>query len=298
MGRLQIWIQAFRLRTLPLAIAGILTGASLASGMCNIQWPLFFLLIITAVLLQVLSNLANDYGDFKKGTDQGHRTDRMMASGLIQEGTMFKALLITALMALICGLVALKMAFPQTGYGFWMFLLLGMGAIVAAVNYTVGKRPYGYHGLGDVFVFIFFGIVAVLGSAYLLSGGILMPWVFPASTVGSLSVAVLHINNVRDLNTDSLVGKRTVAVILGRKKAFIYQWMLYVVSLIFLVVFCFMANDFLVLLSGIVPIFQMTMWYRTSSNANAGKDDYNKMLKVQALGTFFFSLFFSVLSLL
>lgn len=287
-----------RLRTLPLSMAGIGMGGALAARMCSINGYLFFFLILTAVLLQILSNLANDYGDFKKGTDLGHRSDRMMASGNIQESIMKRALILFMVLALISGILALNLAFPDAGGGFWLFLILGITAIAAAVNYTVGRRPYGYHGLGDVFVFIFFGLVAVLGSAFLLSGGMLAGWLAPAGIIGFLSVAVLHINNVRDREMDEKAGKRTLAVLLGNKPSILYQWLLYAFSLVLLFVFSMITDQRLLLLSAAIPVSQMMWWFKTTSSINPSIDDFNKMLKIQAIGTFIFSVLFSVLYLL
>ncbi len=236
------WIQSARLRTLPLALSGILLswGMNLMSEQAYPQWDLFFLAILTAVTLQILSNFANDYGDFKKGTDiRAERSDRMLTAGLITEGSMKKALILFSVLSFVFGVALLGISFNrhfQLGLSdvgrsvpFLVFLVIGILAIGSAIFYTVGKRAYGYSGLGDVFVFIFFGIVPVLGMVFLfgihqihvehLLGGIGM---------GLLSTAVLNVNNYRDLISDAESGKRTFAVKLGERWTLVYHRLLLV----------------------------------------------------------------------
>ena len=220
------WIQAFRLKTLPLAVSGIVLGAAL-SGMHG-KWNFAVLLLaaLTAVSLQILSNLANDYGDFIKGTDQtANRTDRALASGSIGPAQMRTAIVINTLLSLGLGLFLLYVATPSLKL-FGVFLALGIMGILAALGYTMGKRAFGYSGLGDAVVFVFFGPVAVCGTFFLMAGT-LMPQIWLAAFgMGLLSAAVLNVNNMRDTQTDNLAGKRTLALRLGRIMALLYHKLL------------------------------------------------------------------------
>lgn len=236
------WIQAARLRTLPLALSGILLGGTL-SHICGVQqinpqtnqphlfWWVMILALLTATGLQILSNFANDYGDFKKGTDtKANRTDRAMASGKINENQMKKALWVLGVITLLLGvsLISISGLFESKN-GVFM-LLTGLVAIAAAINYTMGKRAYGYSGFGDVFVLIFFGLVPVLGMGVL--NGLFVDtassknfdvFLMAALGLGFLSVAVLNVNNYRDIPTDSAQNKKTIAVRLGAKKTLLYH---------------------------------------------------------------------------
>lgn len=238
MNTIKIWIKAARLRTLPLAAGGILLGSFLAAYEFYFSWAVFSLAFITAVLLQILSNLANDYGDFQKGTDQAaDRTDRALASGAISLKNMKNALWIVGLATLVCGLTLLLVAFQKMDFQFFIWFIIGIAAIAAAMKYTVGKNAYGYSGLGDIFVFIFFGPVAVAGTYFLMS--IQLPdniWV-PAIGFGLLCVAVLNINNLRDLESDEAAEKKTLVVRLGFKKAIWYQYLLFGSAILLFILF-------------------------------------------------------------
>ena len=230
---MKAWIQAARLRTLPLALSGIGLGAAYAYFLGLFQAEILGWALLTATLLQVLSNFANDYGDFKKGTDKG-REDRALSSGSLSASSMKRALYLMGLLALAAGLMLLYRS-QQLGlietHHLVMLLCLGLVAIAAAVLYTVGPSAYGYKGLGDVFVFVFFGLVPVLGTILLMGGDAHLPYppryitpsLLPALAMGFLSVAVLNVNNYRDLDSDKAAGKRTVAVRLGAKGSLQYQ---------------------------------------------------------------------------
>lgn len=298
-GTLGIWMQAFRPKTLPLALSGIITGFALAiqSGAGNVL--LFFLAIFTAIFLQILSNLANDLGDFQKGTDDLQRTDRLLTSGKISEKQMKRAVVSFALLSLICGVIMLLTAFPEVSSSFWILFIVGLLAIAAALNYTMGKKPYGYYGLGDVFVLLFFGFVAVLGSEFLFRGAIDGTHLLPAISVGCMSVAVLNLNNLRDLERDASSGKRTLAVILGRNKAVRYQWFLHSLSVCGWLLFALLVDQWwysLVLLV-FIPIFIHWKNHPDGGMEMFGSERWNALLKSQALGTFMCSLVFLILSL-
>ena len=232
MAKFKTWIKAARPRTVLLSFSGVLlggflaykTGPSTGSG----TWLCILFAAITAVLLQILSNLANDYGDFKKGTDNMKRVgpQREMQSGAITEQEMKRGLAFTAMLCLISGALLIFVFSGLTWQELAVFAVLGLGAVLAALLYTLGKRPYGYRGLGDLFCFLFFGWAAVAGTYYLSA-----PWfdfsVFlPATAMGFLSNAVLNINNMRDYENDKASGKNSLVVKLGLRKAFIYHCLL------------------------------------------------------------------------
>lgn len=214
---LKAWIHAARLRTLPLASASILLGSSLAASEGDMLWPVTLLALLTALLLQILSNLANDYGDAVSGVDDHTRVgpERALQAGLITQPQMRRAIVFTTVLSCISGLGLLTIALGKDWEAWLSFMLLGALAVVAAMTYTMGKRPYGYYGLGDLSVFLFFGALGVVGCAYLHL--LTVPegaWLLAAAN-GFLATAVLNINNLRDLEPDKAAGKHTFAVRLG-----------------------------------------------------------------------------------
>ncbi len=239
---LKTLLPAFRLRTLPLALSSILVGTALAVAYGNdFQPTIFILTLLTAFALQVLSNIANDYGDGVKGTDS--RQIQAQPNGLTARVTandnqliiaMKKLLIIWSLFSMGLGLALLTVAIDNFD-DFLVFLALGLFAIIASITYTVGKKAYGYYGLGDLAVFIFFGLVGVLGSYYLQTHQFNIMTIFPAIAVGLFCVSVLNINNLRDLQTDKQSGKYTFALFLGKQKAKHYHAMLIIFAFIGLV---------------------------------------------------------------
>ncbi len=215
------WISAMRLRTLPLAASTVLAGASSAFAFGKFNWQVFFLILFTTLFLQILSNLANDLGDAIKGTDDENRLGptRSIQSGVITRQQMKYMIVLFASISFILGLGAIYFSFETINTTTFLFVILGLAAIAAAMKYTLGKNPYGYSGLGDVFVFIFFGIIGVTGTDFLLSGSFHWSSLLPAYTVGVFSSAVLNLNNIRDHKNDKLHGKNTIVVKLGMKKA-------------------------------------------------------------------------------
>lgn len=224
------WVSAARLRTLPLALATFGTGSAFAYRSGNFEIGIFGLGILTTVLLQVLSNFANDYGDYQHGADNEERLgpDRMTQKGHLSPGAMKKAIILTALLSFISGIALLYVSFyPDRLIYFFIFLGIGLASIGAAYAYTAGALPYGYKGLGDLSVFVFFGLVGVLGSYFLYSQYISMAVIAAAIGIGALSTAVLNQNNMRDLESDKAAGKLTVAVRLGLRGAKFYQLILF-----------------------------------------------------------------------
>ncbi|MCC2525652.1 1,4-dihydroxy-2-naphthoate polyprenyltransferase [Vibrio coralliilyticus] len=224
---LRIWLDAARPKTLPLALVSILTGSVLAYSTHQFSWMIAILAFLTATLLQILSNLANDYGDAVKGTDNDKRLGPMRAiqSGAVTQADMKQAIVINIMLTMLAGLALVFYALDSL-QSILAFIGLGVLAIVAAIAYTVGNKPYGYVGLGDVSVFIFFGLLGVAGTFFLHTGIVAPLLVLPAIGCGLLAVAVLNINNMRDIENDEECGKRTVAVRLGQKNAKHYHTML------------------------------------------------------------------------
>ncbi|WP_368878140.1 1,4-dihydroxy-2-naphthoate polyprenyltransferase [Proteus mirabilis] len=237
-SRTQAWLESLRPKTLPLGLIAIVTGSALAYWTGHFELPIALLAILTAGTLQILSNLANDYGDAVKGTDTEERLGplRGMQKGVITPVQMKKALIINVIISCISGIALIIVACkkPEDAIG---FLVMGLLAIVAAITYTVGKRPYGYMGLGDISVLIFFGWLSVIGTYYLQANAFNIVTLLPATACGLLSVAVLNINNMRDLENDIQAGKNTLAVRLGASGSRIYHTCVIAIAIICLIVF-------------------------------------------------------------
>lgn len=220
------WIEAFRLRTLPLSLSSIVLGSFLAYYSGTFSWPVFILAMLTTLFLQILSNLANDYGDSKNGIDNETRVgpQRSVQSGLITAKQMKVMVIIFSTLSLISGSALVYVGTKGVNFFYTIFfLILGLVAVASAIKYTVGKNPYGYRGLGDLFVFVFFGLVAVGGTFYLHTNTLPADIFLPATSVGLLSVGVLNLNNLRDQISDKNSGKRTMVVMMGAKNAKIYH---------------------------------------------------------------------------
>ncbi len=241
------WIQAARLRTLPLSMSGIILGSFIARWRLigegkSWDWRIFALAMLVTLLYQILSNFANDYGDGVKGTDKnriGEAEQRAVASGKISANQMKNAVILMAILSLVATLALLYLAFFKENYmrEFYIFVGLGIACILAAIGYTVGKKPYGYLGLGDIMVFIFFGLVSVCGSYFLFTKSFSWDILLPATAIGMLSAAVLNLNNMRDIENDEKSGKKTLALRLGFKNAMIYEIVLLQLPLILILAF-------------------------------------------------------------
>ncbi|EPE7491757.1 1,4-dihydroxy-2-naphthoate polyprenyltransferase [Cronobacter universalis] len=216
LSRTQAWLESLRPRTLPLAFSAILVGSALAAWQGYFDPVITLLALLTAGLLQILSNLANDYGDAVKGSDQPDRLGplRGMQKGAITAPQMKRAIQFTVALICISGLALVYVACRSMA-DVLGFLALGALSILAAITYTVGTRPYGYMGLGDISVLVFFGWLSVLGSWYLQAHTLIAPVWLPATACGLLAAAVLNINNLRDIDSDRRNGKNTLAVRLG-----------------------------------------------------------------------------------
>ncbi|WP_339649790.1 1,4-dihydroxy-2-naphthoate octaprenyltransferase [uncultured Salegentibacter sp.] len=288
MGKINSWISAARLRTLPLSVSGIIVGTTIAVEQGIFSISIFSLALATTLGLQVLSNFANDYGDGVKGTDNEDRVgpQRAIQSGLISQKEMFQGIVITAIVTLLFAVLLIYAAFGKENLGYALFFfLLGVGAIAAAIKYTVGKSAYGYRGLGDVFVFIFFGLVAVYGSYFLYAHQWNWLVILPSFSIGFLSMGVLNLNNMRDRISDEKAGKNTLVVKLGAKNAKNYHYALILGAILCLVLFTVLTlesvNDFFYLPAFIPLIMHLK---RVVENENATLLDPE--LKILALSTF------------
>lgn len=223
----KMWLETARPKTLPLALATILIGSALAYHSGSFSWAITLLCLLTATLLQVLSNFANDYGDHQKGSDTAERIGplRGIQQGAISPAQLKKALLMLVVASLISGTALIFTAYRSVG-DLIAFTLLGITAVICAITYTVGAKPYGYMGLGDISVFMFFGLLAVGGTYYLQTHSLHWSVFLPAFACGLLSTAVLNINNLRDIEQDRKVGKNTLAVRLGAQKGRVYHCLL------------------------------------------------------------------------
>lgn len=296
MGKLSSWISAARLRTLPLSISGIIVGSSIAGSEGYFDIAIFSLALGTTLGLQILSNFANDYGDGVKGTDNDERIGpaRAIQSGLITQKDMLQAIIITATATLLLAVLLIYASFgSEEILSSLVFFFLGIGAILAAIKYTIGDTAYGYRGLGDLFVFIFFGLVAVYGSYYLYSHDHNLISLFPATSIGLLSMAVLNLNNLRDRNSDKKSGKITLVVKLGESRAKDYHYTLILGALFCMVIFSVITsqdlNDFIYLIAFIPLFFHLN---RVVNNENPMLLDSE--LKIVALSTFGISLLFAL----
>ncbi|MBC6425497.1 MAG: 1,4-dihydroxy-2-naphthoate octaprenyltransferase [Ekhidna sp.] len=294
MVEVKVWITAFRLRTLPLAFSGWLVGISVAGTTVKIDEWVAGLTLFTALLLQVLSNLANDYGDAVSGVDSDKRKgpNRMVQSGIITKDAMRKGMIICSFLALISGCTLLYLSFGNDFISASVFLLIGLTGIAAAIRYTVGKNPYGYAGFGDFFVFVFFGLVLVAGSYYLQVKVIDWTVLLPSITMGLFSIGVLNVNNVRDIESDKSSGKNSIPVRIGKKKAGIYHAVLLLFGLLSSIVFvCFNFHSWWQLLFLITTKSLLSNIRAVSSKSS---DELDSCLRQMVLLTLLFSILFSI----
>ena len=285
------WIQAARLRTLPLSLSGIIVGSAYAYHQGYSNWKIVVLALLTTLGLQVLSNYANDYGDGIKGTDDNRIGEkRLVAAGIITAQQMKKAVIITAIITFIIALTLIYIAFGKENFVLSLvFILLGVGSIGAAIKYTVGTNAYGYSGFGDVFVFIFFGLVSVLGSNFLFTHFVDWKLLLPACSIGLLSVAVLNLNNMRDIENDRIAGKNTLVVKMGLTKAKKYhQFLLIIASFSFLL---FLTLTKISLISILIVNLPIIMHLNKISKSEK-YEDFDPELKKVALSTFALSILF------
>ncbi|PIF62711.1 1,4-dihydroxy-2-naphthoate octaprenyltransferase [Flavobacterium sp. 11] len=299
------WIEAARLRTLPLSVSGIIVGSmyALAHPTDDIltptevfNWRLFGFAILTTLGLQILSNFANDYGDGMKGTDNEDRVGpkRAIQSGVITPQAMKRAIIITSALTLLSAMLLIYYAFRDTNLWFSLFyLVLGILSIISAIRYTVGNTAYGYRGFGDVFVFVFFGLVSTLGVNFLYSKQLDFELVLPAIAIGLLSVGVLNLNNMRDEASDRKSNKNTIVVKIGGAKAKIYHYFLIATAMVMVLIFAivddFHFDQYLFLLAYIPLTKHLITVYK-----NQNPKELDPELKKLALSTFALSVLLSL----
>ena len=296
MKQLKVWLKAVRLRTLPLSVSGILIGNSLCFQHTEFSVTLFVLMLFTAISFQIISNFANDYGDGVKGTDNENRLGpkRVLQQGLLSRETLKKGIVIISLISLLLAFVLIFLAFGSNSwYYILIFIGLSFASVWAAIFYTVGNKAYGYYGFGDLFVFLFFGGVSVLGAYFVQLKTFSYPAILLSLMVGFLSVGVLNLNNMRDIDNDAFVGKRTLVVIMGAAIAKKYHLFLLIVSVSILVyVFSSVSIRFFwIPYLAIIPL----MVHFISVLKNSEPKFFDPELKKLSLSIFFLSIliFFS-----
>ncbi|AHM59565.1 1,4-dihydroxy-2-naphthoate octaprenyltransferase [Flammeovirgaceae bacterium 311] len=289
------WVSAARPRTLPLALSSIWLGSFLAAYYGAFNWDVVVWASVTTIFLQVLSNLANDYGDSIHGADSAQRQgpQRAVQAGLITPRAMRTAMIVAGLLSLCSGLYLLYVSVGFVMEVFFFFLGLGLLAIAAAITYTSGSRPYGYAGLGDISVFIFFGLVGVLGTFYLHAGWLTWELLLPAASSGLYSAGVLNVNNIRDIESDRLAGKFSIPVRIGREKAVSYHAFLLIAGFLAALAFVLLEYrspwQFLFVIS--LPLFIVNLRAVFRNKEASALDPYLKQL---ALSTLFFVLLFGI----
>jgi len=292
---MNVWISAARLRTLPLSVSGIIVGSFLGSEKNIWQSSIFWLAIVTTIGFQVLSNFANDYGDGVKGTDDHREGEkRLIASGIISPKQMKTAMVITAIITLIIAILLIYQSFGKEDFlHSLLFFVLGIASIIAALKYTIGKNAYGYSGFGDLFVFLFFGLLSVLGSYYLFTHQLKWDLLMPASAIGLLSMAVLNLNNMRDIENDAKNNKNTLVVSLGTEKSKIYHYFLIITALLLVVAFTLMRYNSPKQFMFLVAFIPLLLNLKTVFNNKTPKLLDGELKKV-ALSTFVFSILFGL----
>jgi 1,4-dihydroxy-2-naphthoate octaprenyltransferase len=294
------YIKAARLRTLPLSVSGIIIGSFLGNEFYNYQptilnSPIFWLAIFTTIGFQVLSNFANDYGDGIKGTDDHRKGEaRMVASGAISPKQMKFAMIVTTAATLIIALFLIYVSFGKENFGYSvLFFLLGIASIAAAIKYTVGNTAYGYSGFGDLFVFVFFGLLSVVGSYFLFTKQLNFQIFLPAISIGLLSTAVLNLNNMRDQIEDKKAHKNTMAVKLGSQNAKTYHYLLIVGALIAAIMYVQLnynsPKQYLFLVAFIPLMMNVVVVAKNSTFSELDNE-----LKKVALSTFLFAILFGI----
>ncbi|MFT4830931.1 MAG: 1,4-dihydroxy-2-naphthoate octaprenyltransferase [Psychroserpens sp.] len=294
MSKTKAWLSAARLRTLPLSLSGIIVGTGLAGFYEYSNYPVFVLALMTTIGFQVTSNFANDYGDGVKGTDNDDRIGpkRALQSGILTKEELKLGIILSSIINVLLVLLLVFLAFGIQNYGYiLLFLALGAASIWAAIKYTVGTSAYGYKGLGDLFVFFFFGLLGVLGCMFLYTKFITAEALLPAITIGLLSVGVLNLNNLRDSLSDKKVGKNTLVVKMGYQNGKRYHFVLLILAFITMVGFIglnFVNWTSTIPLLGFLPIFShMRKVYVTQDQVLLDPE-----LKKLALSTFLLALLF------
>jgi 1,4-dihydroxy-2-naphthoate polyprenyltransferase len=290
------WIEAARVRTLPLSVSGILVGSFYAMSQADFNWYIVGFALLTTLGLQILSNFANDYGDGVKGTDNEDRVgpQRAVQSGAISPQSMKSAIRLTAVITFTFSTLLIYFSFKdQYLYYSLFFLVLGVIAIASAIRYTVGNSAYGYRGWGDVFVFVFFGWVSTMGTYFLFAKEWDWYLTLPATAIGLLSVGVLNLNNMRDEDSDRKSGKRTMVVKMGGAAARQYHYFLITTAMVLMLGFGllkgFAIDQYIYVIVFFPLMSHMLRVHRTQNNR-----DLDPELKRLAISTFVLALLLSL----
>ncbi|UCE93913.1 MAG: 1,4-dihydroxy-2-naphthoate polyprenyltransferase [Flavobacteriaceae bacterium] len=296
MSKVSSWIKAARLRTLPLSLSGIIAGSFMAAAKGLFDPVICILALFTTTGFQIISNFANDYGDGVKGTDNEDRVgpQRALQSGTISPSAMKNGIKITGIISFALALLLIYVSFG-TEYLFYsiLFIVLGLACVVAAIKYTVGVNAYGYSGYGDLFVFVFFGLLSVCGTYFLYSKSLEFSVFLPAFSIGLLSTGVLNLNNMRDQESDKKSGKNTLVVKIGNEFARYYHFYLLGASFLFALLYTAInfqsPYQFLFIIS-FIPVFKH---FKTVYN-NKDPKTLDPELKKLALSTFLFAICFGI----
>ncbi len=290
-SQFSVWLAASRLRTLPLSVAGIITGNAIASKEESFSSVIFILSLLTAIAFQVVSNFANDYGDGIKGTDNADRLGpkRILQRGLLSAKSLKTGIFISATISILLSISLIYVAFGVDQFFVSLiFISLATTAVWASIKYTVGQGAYGYNGMGDLFVFLFFGWVSVMGAYYLQTQIIDSSSFFLGTSIGLLSAGVLNLNNMRDISNDKNSQKNTLVVFLGSQKAKYYHYLLMLMGTLFLFfgigVVWVKENpiSLLITLPILIHLYQVVKISKPIA--------YDPLLKELAMSTFFISL--------
>ena len=292
--KIKYWIQAARIETLPLSVSGIILGSFYAYYSYSFDNTIFILSLFTAISFQILSNFANDYGDGIIGTDKDRiGPKRVIASGKISIKELRRGILINIFISITLSYSLIKYSFESNYLLIVIFLFLSISSILAAIKYTMGRNPYGYYGFGDIFVFIFFGFLSVVGSYFLQTKFINYEIFILGSIIGLLCIGVLNLNNIRDIENDSKMNKKTIPTRIGFRNAKFYHNFLIILSILLIIVFATkfkMSNNFIFIIIGSLPI----LFHLYKVNQAKSPIEFKPLLKQLAISTFFFSIFMSI----
>ena len=300
MSKVKSWISAFRLRTLPLSLSSILMGSIIAYSQDKFMLVIAILAIITTVFLQVLSNLANDYGDYKKGTDNDNRVgpERAVQSGDISLREMRNGIITSSILSLLSGIALIYIGLKDYNLAYLvLFFVLGIASIAAAIKYTIGKNPYGYAGLGDLFVFLFFGIIGVIGTYFLHTHNLELSLILPATSIGLLSASVLNMNNMRDIKNDAESNKKTLVVKMGIRKSKTYHTILIIGAITSFTTYLILKESSYTFFICLIPLPILILNLKKVWSFKENRE-LDTELKKLALSTFLLTLLFGISSIL
>ena len=289
------YLKSFRLRTLPLSASGIIMGTFLSMSYGIFDIIIFIFALLTTNSLQILSDLANEYGDAQKGTDNNSRIGpkRGLQAGEISQKELIHLIYIFIILSIILGIILIFVSFDNLmNTSSIIMLTLGAASIFAAIKYTVGKNAYGYKGLGDFFVLIFFGLLATMGSFFIMSSKIEMAVLLPAFSIGLFSMGVLNMNNMRDIENDKICGKITIPVKIGEKNGKIYQTLIISLGVICTLIFSIVRNSniwgYLFLITTPIFIIHLINVWKFHGR------EYDSQLKIVSIATFVFAILVAI----